>query len=450
MKVLLTSVGRQDPYSGKTLKEGPIVTLIRSIRPSIVCMFPSANIPQVKSSTEQQAFDTRDWIQSELKSDIKIFIRPLPLFDPTDYTQILREGEREIRLFIDSLPEDEEHEFYLNTSSGTPQIGAAFLLWANSGFVPRARVMQVGNPEYAESRVHEINIDFIEEVNLRNRATRYFEQGMYLVAAQELERLSEISLNSARKLQSQLLAKILHAYHQWDLIQYKDALQRLSSVVNKYGNAQDLADAMNVLDSQVDYLKKLASEETNETPHNLVDLYYNAKRRFLREDYTDTLARFWRIYEGSLFYLLRDTYKLEPRNLKDSKSKENLRSVRRACSRLNQSSYVDMTIAKRLLIDVFHDPLVKRLSETKVETSHEISTEIARLDGVLEKLRDYRNQSIVAHGMKPVERKYACWSLEAGRNLIEIVLAEHGKTLLCDYPFAQSRMEPILEWIRTL
>lgn len=450
MKVLLTFVGRQDPFSDKTNEEGAIVTLIREIRPDIVCMLPSARIPQAQSSTEQHAFDTQDWVQSELKCDIEMFIRPLPLTNPTDYTQILREGEREVQLFINSLPEHEDHEFYLNASSGTPQMNAAFLLWATSGFIPRAQVMQVGNPEYAKSRVSEVNIDFLEEVNLRNRAARYLKQGMFLVAAQELERLSEISSNSVRKLQSQLLARILHAYHQWDLIQYKDALQRLSSVVNQYGNAQDLADAMNVLNSQVDYLKKLASEETNETPHNLVDLYYNAERRFLRDDYTDTLARFWRIYEGSLFHLLRDTYKLEPRKLKDSKSEENLRSIQKACSRLNQSSYVDMTTAKRLLIDVFHDPLVKHLSETKIEASHEISTEIAHLDDVLERLRDYRNQSIVAHGMRPVEWKYACWSLEAGRNLIEIVLAEHGKTLLCDYPFAQSRMEPIVEWIRTL
>ncbi|MEW6229512.1 MAG: hypothetical protein AB1700_15705 [Bacillota bacterium] len=452
MKVLLTFVGDQDPISEKTNEEGSIVTLVREIRPDIVGMFPSADIPGVRSSTERNALETRDWIHSEIASDIQVYIRPLSLTDATDYVQILREGEQEVQKFTSMLPHAQEAEFYLNTSSGTPQMKAAFLLWANSGFIPRARLMQVGNPLYAKQRVKELTVDFLEEVNLRNRAARYLEEGMFLVAAQELDRLAKMSVNSGRKFRAEFLAGILRAYHLWDLIQYKEAYQRLSGVLNRYGNSQDLGELMGVLEVQISYLRELSKEEKTETPHNLVDLYYNAERRALREDYTDALARFWRLYEGLLFYRLRQGYGIEPSSLNRSPSEADRDRLLRRYPYLThyQEPELNLTTAKRALEEEFGDPLVKRLPHLEVEAQHEASIEKVSLDVLLERLRGFRNDSIVAHGMQPVERKHASWCLAGGRKLLDVFLEGKYRRLVDEYPFTPCRMQPIVGFLRAI
>lgn len=452
MKVLLTFVGDQDPISEKTNEEGSIVTLVREIRPDIVGMFPSAAIPGVRSSTERNAFETRDWLHSEIASDIEVHIRPLLLTDATDYVQILREGEQEVEQFTRMLPHAQEAEFYLNTSSGTPQMKAAFLLWANAGFIPRARLMQVGNPLYAEQRIREVTVDFLEEVNLRNRAARYLEEGMFPVAAQELDRIAKISVNSGRKFRAEFLARIFRAYHLWDLIQYKEAYQRLSGVANRYGNSQDLAELTTVLEAQVAYLRELSKEEKVETPYNLVDLYYNAERRALREDYTDTLARFWRLYEGLLFYRLRQGYGVDPSALNQSPSIVARERLLRRYANLShhQEPELNLTTARKALVEEFGDPLVRSLTHLEVDAQHKASVEKVRLDVLLERLREFRNSSIVAHGMQPVERKHALWCLAAGRKLLDVFLEGRYGRLVEEYPFTPYKMQPIADFVRTI
>ncbi|WP_027365970.1 hypothetical protein [Desulfotruncus alcoholivorax] len=89
MNILLSFVGEQDPYSDKTGEEGSIVTLCRYIMPQVIYLFPTATGFKVKSETQTRAVDTQTWITSEINSNIQIFIRPLPIDDPTDYSLIL-------------------------------------------------------------------------------------------------------------------------------------------------------------------------------------------------------------------------------------------------------------------------------------------------------------------------------------------------------------------------
>src|SRR5690554_363366 len=89
MKVLITFVGEQDPYSDKTGEEGSIVSLYRYLKPEVVYLFPTADGFNVKSETQSKALDTETWIKTEIDTTARIFIKPLAIKDPTDYTVIL-------------------------------------------------------------------------------------------------------------------------------------------------------------------------------------------------------------------------------------------------------------------------------------------------------------------------------------------------------------------------
>ena len=134
---------------------------------------------------------------------------------------------------------------------------------------------------------------------------------------------------SSRRNVAELVAKALKAYSMWDLLHYREAYQRLASIERKWRDTVDAGDIAVILRKQADFLSHLESEIEKETPENLVDILFNAERCFARKAYTDALARFWRIYEGILYYRLREEHGIEQRNIASSKKQANLENIRR-------------------------------------------------------------------------------------------------------------------------
>lgn len=451
-KVLFSFVGEQDPVSPKTQEEGSIVTLYRHIRPDYVYLFPTAKAIGRMSDTEDNARETEEWIKQIVDPDASIFIRPVS-FNPVSYQEILDGMYREIPLVLNEFkPQDEDFEIHLNCSSGTPQLKSTWLILTYGRYIPNPHLWQVNNPVFVspEKRVEEIKVDFIEENATIDRMVKYARTGLFGVVASEALRLKEISINSSQKYRARLVFDIFSAYEKWDLLKYREAYERLSRVCREYRGSRDLKEALEILERQKGYLHHLQSGQERETMYNIVDIYFNARRRLQRLDYTETLARFWRVYEGILYAYLRECYRIEPSNLSQSADKNKARGLMGFLNMNNPNLPMGIYNAERALLQHFEDRAFKRVMEEAVEVDRGVSKERKRMKEVLTELREKRNHSIVAHGMQPVERMDAENAIMLCEKLLErIVLAREGFTLT-QYPFKEEEYMAVLKDVLNL
>lgn len=207
----------------------------------------------------------------------------------------------------------------------------------------------------------------------------------------------------------------------------------------------DAGEAAAVLKAEVDYLKQLEPEGEKESPANLVDIYYNAERCFARAAYADTLARFWRIYEGAVYYWLRERWGVEPRDLYQSRDAGNRDRILQALGgRAELGGQLNLFLANKLLHRELGDEVFARIGETPVKARRAASWQEMKLSALLEELRRKRNSSVVAHGMKPVSEEDAANSLAAARVLLARVLPG-GEDLLASYPLQQPHINVLVD-----
>lgn len=445
MKVLLSFVGEQDPYSDKTGEEGSIVTLCRYLKPELIYLFPTASGFNIRSETQTRAMETETWIKSEIEKNCQIFIKPLQLSDPTDYSLILPQARQAVATVLKELSQT-ECEFHLNCSSGTPQLKSVWLILANSGVIRNCQLWQIANPKFSKDlRVRKLEVTFLEEENILARVKKYSQEFLFQRIAEECERLQEISLYSYRKEKAGLVARIFKAYQYWDLIKYDEAYRKLFSVYcNDVRSALDLSDLAEIVKSQVEVLAKLKDNSAAENEYNLIDMYFNAWRRKIRGDFTDTLARFWRIYEGALYMHLRSTYKIEPRDLTQSVDKKRAETVAKSIANSGWVKGLSIVSASKTLEEVFHDKIYRKLSEKMIPVKRGSSKQNMKVSDVLNELRERRNESIVAHGMRPVAEDDAVNALIAADALLrELIPGAHE--LLDDYPLGLEKILKVLE-----
>jgi CRISPR-associated protein (Cas_Cas02710). len=411
-------------------------------------MMPSADGPGIVSSTQGNACDVQDWIKSELKDivpNVKVYIKPLYLPDPTDIPDILKVSKEAVEQCINAVGSDAE--CFVNMSSGTPQMKLAQYMLSYGNVYRNYRIMQVNDPEKVspEKRIIERSIGFLDEENVVKRAIGFINKGLFNQASEEMVKLSQISIYSNKKVAAEIISKVLEGYHYWDLIQYKRAYEIIYPLWLKFRDAVDMKPLMEVLGSQVDYLAELQKENKYESPHNMVDLYYNARRRLSRDDYTDTVARFWRIYEGSLQYYILKKYRVDTHNINDSNDGEN---KRKALLWTNGKPTMSWIACKYFLTDTLHDTNYAGFLNTIVTLPQGTGDRKIKIDRVMEDIRAFRNDSIVAHGMKPVEERYARWSVLVSENILKALFGKDIEPLIYDYPLNDDRINSIVEIIK--
>lgn len=447
MKVLLSFVGEQDPISDNTAEEGSIVTLCRYLQPDVVYLYPSAAGKSIKSETQSHANLTKDWLATEVSPTIQVHIGPLLLPDPTDYAAILSKLHRFLKTHKELL--DEDYELHLNCSSGTPQMKSIWLIIANSGLLPGCKLWQVLNPKFSGDRVKELRIEFLQEENILNRLQAFSRQFLFAHMAEEMGRLGNITLFAERKEKARFLQKLFWIYQNWDIIKYKEAYagdgnrMGLRRLVDGFlpDPQDDVGQALKIiLAQQADILAKLQRNQQKETAGNLTDLYYNAHRCFLRGNYTDTLARFWRVYEGLLYYHLRKNYGIEPTNTHKSSHQANFDKMYSLLPSLPYDSF-GVRWAETVLKKVFQDKAYLQVTNAPLQTTKDSSTSLSVL---LNDLRKSRNHSIVAHGMQPVDKDTAALALEAMQALFSGLLPAEP---VADYPFQYSQLKAAVVYL---
>jgi hypothetical protein len=448
MKILFSFVGDQDPVSYKTGEEGSIVTLCRHIRPDSVYLYPTAAGEKVLSETQTRADETRHWIATEISPAPQVNIVPLHLSDPTDFALILPAIHQALKK--NPVLKTDGCEVHLNCSSGTPQMKSVWLVVANSGLLPGCRLWQVMNPLYADQRVKELQIEFLEEENIMDRLDAFSRQYLFGQMAEEMGRLRSISLFAARREKARLLQKIFWVYHNWDMIKYKEAyagdggrqgLREIAADLKPVKEDSGGRLLKKTLASQATMLEKLQLSGWKETPENLSDLYYNACRCYARGNYTDTLARFWRVYEGTLYMRLRNAYGIEPSRPEKSSSNVNLQRVYSAKPDTSPHIALGVRRSEALLQDIFLDKMLCGLAVRKLQTNEGGSDTVGFL---LKVLREKRNRSISAHGMMPVDRQDAANAIKAMQELFAVFFPSYD---LSQYPLQHQSLKAAVEYL---
>jgi len=450
LKVLLSFVGKQDPISEKTNEVASVITLSQKLQPEIIYLFPSAEGPEIQSSTEENASMTKDLLENDVLPGCKCYIRPLPLRDPTDYQELLPCVKDALsKVLNEILGSEEEPDIHANCSSGTPQMKACWLILANSGYLPATRLWQVHDPKFVkeEERVCEVRLNFLEEENIISRIHQYLPEYLFEVISAECHRLQEMSVYSNRRILAGMISKVFQAYSLWDLLQYREAYQKLSAVEYRWSDTVDAGEAAVILKQQVEYLKLLEAEREKETPENLVDIYYNAERCLARKNYTDTLARFWRIYEGTVYYWYRTEWGIEPLKLDDSENEQNKQKIKLILSAKNgRKNHLELSLATDLLLNDLQDNNFKGIVEIEINAKRSGSCQKMSLIKLLEELREKRNKSVAAHGMRPVTEEDAVNSLTAAKLLLSQILPS-GQELLDNYPLQKDGIEILIKML---
>ncbi len=416
MKVLLSFVGKRDPW-GEGQSEGAVLTLARYLKPDLVLLFPTARGLNTQNPEETET--AAELVRQCLEQDVgmkagSISTVPLPVADPRQHEVILRFLRRTLSGMLSTVPPEERVEFHVNLSSGTPQMHASWLVAGVSGVLAGARFYDVAPPSKATNnkggRVREVKVSFLEEEALLDRVARALSEGQFLTAYECACRLGSVTNSFALSAAARSVAELALAYNDWDQLNFDEALPRLRRVLVATRNQKACGELAALLEEQVSVLTQLKGQP-RETVIGLVDIFHNSQRCLQRGAHADSLARFYRLYEGVIFYRLRESG-VEP-------TERTPRVQLRAAEDLlcEQDRNVNVALNEPFGNSTFRDQLWKH--------------------------REVRNESIVGHGMRPVPKSVACVAVRLGKELITRLLGAEGCRRLESYPFALGRLAPV-------
>lgn len=462
---MISCVGTQDPFSEDTEEPGPILTAVQHLQPDLLYLLPSMEKPDVPSSTEERARETREYASQGLDNPPEmVYIRALDLDDATDYVQLraeMTEAINGIRKEIEKEGEAIEYSYHVNISSGTPQMGSIWLTLADVGLLNRqleARLWRVTDPRMVEDTspaglTEEVELRFIEEDRVLARSVDLIGQYNFGSAAREIANLRELTASLKRKDASEVLEDIFNAYNLWDMLNIREAKERLGRILRKNESIRDYQELTELIDNQVEELDRCLEATTGEgrlieSEVSLLDLFHNAKRRYEQKNYADCFGRFWRIYEGSVYRQLRE-YGVEPTALEESPDPDALREVERDLSYRRDESGgkrysgpVSMKEGKDFLqrkANRYYKPLEK-FEKAQLEFRRGKSIQKTTFGDKFEDLRVIRNESMSAHGLEPVTEEMAYNSLVCGRKLLEKAFGLDEERI-DSYSFSGERVE---------
>jgi hypothetical protein len=145
--IVLSFVGRQDPFSGPTASEGSIVSLIKHL---VAQKHPIKHVLLLHTqSTSQGAIDTRIWLESSIGLPAAIIeLIPLPeaLSDDPVNLSLAVESVKELLIKAKELQELGDR-LELNASSGTPAMKSTWGILQAAGYIPHSQIWQIRNPK---------------------------------------------------------------------------------------------------------------------------------------------------------------------------------------------------------------------------------------------------------------------------------------------------------------
>lgn len=443
MKVLISFAGSGDPVSLGEQKEDATLTLARQENPEHILLYCSKK--RRDNGEKTKALLSKEVSNTGRQMDCDVLL----LSDSTYYETIMREIDYHWREFRQGKRK-EKLVCMINLSSGTPQERTALLLLTHTGVFPQIRMMQVLDSWGSEKQeVREVHINVFRERTIIRKMALFLQSLDFNGACAEAGDLEDSTVHSMRREKASFYEEVFKGYLYWDLMKYHQAFTLLETMYRRYQCIPEFSLEMKWLQEQLSILEPLRAETSVETEDNLLDLYYNALRRFKKGQYTDTLARFWRLVEGYYYYLLRKAYGIEPNDVEASL---NARNRDRVYEELHTRNHVNYWQAQRLLTETFaHGPFLDLMEKevcipqgtgprTATETKKKVHTE-------LRTLRVWRNESIVAHGMRPVKWEEAQSALIIGAAILDELIPQWREK---EYPLSPTYLAGIAQGIKSM
>ncbi|MEM2583008.1 MAG: TIGR02710 family CRISPR-associated CARF protein [Candidatus Thermoplasmatota archaeon] len=188
--------------------------------------------------------------------------------------------------------------------------------------------------------------------------------------------------------------EIVEAYYLWDKFEHEKAQEKLANVKN------------DILNQNKSFLGKLSKAKWREE-FLIPDLLNNAYRRIEEGKYDDAVARLYRVIEMVAQYRLKEKYGLNPSEIKwgdlETKSVKNLEKY--------ENKRDERGIIRLALQECYQ--LLKDLND-------EIGNVIE--DKELKDLLKKRNESILAHGIEPVNKEEAVKLFEKAKEIAKKVI----------------------------
>lgn len=279
--ILLSFVGKQDPFATKNGEEGSIVTLIKELSEQNQTIKNAILLHTEGTSTEAEL--TKDWIQENYScNDIKLIAVSNKLSDdPVNLTLAIQEAKKALKIAQSIQTKGDILAF--NASSGTPVMKSTWAILQSAGYAPHSNVWQVRNPYQLKSnqeRVFPTNLNSIKkefDLQIISKQIRNYNYSSALLTIQ----------NSS-------------LYHP----KIKDAINygklRLSF------NFDDAYSLLNKHDDKV--MKNLANELGALRQKNLLalikEVYFKASVKLKQKEYADFLVWLVAFHENLLKYLL--------------------------------------------------------------------------------------------------------------------------------------------------
>jgi CRISPR-associated protein (Cas_Cas02710). len=296
--------------------------------------------------------------------------------------------------------------------------------------------------------VRDIPVTLLQEDEMLDKIGHLYGKLMFDACIEELKSLEQLSQSRPRRDSAEIWRSLCESYSALDRLNYAESCQRMSRVMGKIAGTREAQPINNILSAQFSVLKQLKVKDVKENELILSDIYHNACRCLIRGAYADALARVWRLLEGGMFYYLRENYGIEPNGLEKSpclKSNETSSFAHDIVNKLltegkkNLSFESSRILLKEALRDeAFCNFLTKK--DAKCGRQKEIG-------GMMEGLRQRRNDSVVAHGVKPVEIGTAQNGLDVAEQFLYFLFPQLD---LGQYPFAQENLIMLGQSIRQM
>ncbi|WP_373480970.1 hypothetical protein [Geminocystis sp.] len=167
--ILLSFVGKQDPFSPKNGEEGSIVTLVKELSTENQIIKHSILLHTEGTLTEAEL--TKDWIEENYTCEniILIAVNNELSDDPVNLTLAIQEAKKALK-FAQKL-QHKGDRLALNASSGTPIMKSAWAILQTAGYAPLSNVWQVRHPDQVrinQKRVFTTNLNSIKkEIDLK-------------------------------------------------------------------------------------------------------------------------------------------------------------------------------------------------------------------------------------------------------------------------------------------
>jgi len=279
--ILLSFVGKQDPFSPKNGEEGSIVTLVKELSQQNQIIKNAILLHTEGTSTEAEL--TKDWLIENYSCDdiTLVAVNNKLSDDPVNLTLAIQEAKKAVKIAQSLRNKGDILAF--NASSGTPVMKSAWAILQTADYAPHSNVWQIRHPDNKQ-----LNQERVFTTNLNSLKKEF-----------ELQILSQ-QIKNYNYSSALLTIKNSTLYHP----KIEDAI-----IYGKLRLAFDFNKAYNQVDRHNDkVMKTLANELGALRQKNLLalikEVYFKASVKLKQNEYSDFLVWLVAFHENLLKYLL--------------------------------------------------------------------------------------------------------------------------------------------------